>query len=185
MNEDGKNEVLTSGPTADTATEPQNTVVSEDPTEKANTATDRTFTRDEVTKILKKRLERNNKKFWARLGIEGEDKLDEYLESHNKAIKDLEESNAKYGELDSKYKQVFHDYLYLKSGIIPERYGDLDKYFENGELTEESLANVLKSHPDFVKPKQTIPQQIGMEQNGQQNRETEKELAEKLLGVKL
>ena len=146
---------------------------------------DRTFTRSEVTEILKKRLVRAKGKLLAKFGIESEDKLDEYLENHNKTIKDLEDSNTKYGELNGKYKKVYHDYLYLKNDVIPEKYADLDKCFENSELNEENLVGVLKSHPEFVKPKQVIPQQIGTQQNDQQTKVTEKELAEKLLGVKL
>lgn len=166
-------------------TQLENTEPEGNPNENDGKPTDRTFTRSEVTEILKKRLVRAKSKLLAKFGIESEDKLDEYLENHNKTIKDLEDSNNKYGELDGKYKKVYHDYLYLKNDVIPEKYADLDKYFENSELNEENLAGILKSHPEFVKPKQAIPQQIGQQQNGQQSKVTEKELAEKLLGVKL
>jgi hypothetical protein len=166
-------------------TQLENKVPEGNPNENDGKPTDRTFTRSEVTEILKKRLVRAKSKLLAKFGIESEDKLDEYLENHNKTIKDLEDSNNKYGELDVQYKKLFHDYLYLKNDVIPEKYADLDKYFENSELNEENLAGILKSHPEFVKPKQAIPQQIGQQQNGQQSKVTEKELAEKLLGVKL
>lgn len=165
--------------------QPESQDPGENPNENDGKPQDRTFTRSEVTEILKKRLVRAKGKLLAKFGIESEDKLDEYLENHNKTIKDLEDSNSKYGELDGRYKKVFHDYLYLKNDVIPEKYADLDKYFKNSELNEESLSGVLKSHPEFVKPKQVIPQQIGQQQNEQQTKVTEKELAEKLLGVKL
>lgn len=182
MIEDGNLQEQTSAPentVTDTQTNVSNTP---NPAEKPQ---DRTFTRDEVTEILKKRLERSEKKLWTKLGIEGKDKLDEYLENHNKTIKDLEDSNIKYDELDNKYKQLYRDYVYLKNDVIPEKYADLDKHFTSNELTEDNLLNILKNHPEFVKPKQVIPQQIGQQQNGQQTQTTEKELAEKLFGVKL
>ena len=192
MNIDGNTQEQTSVPEntaaatqqndSGTAADPKEIVAAEKPAGEKHK--DRLFTRDEVTKILKKRLERNNKKLWSKLGIEGEDKLDEYLSGNAKAAKDLEDSNAKYSELEGKYKQTLRDYLYLKSGVIPEKYADLDGSFENGEMDEEKLAKVLKEHPEFLMPKKTVPQQLGQRQNEQQTRETERELAEKLFHVK-
>ena len=154
------------------------------PIEEDNPTPDRTFTRDEVTTIVKKRTERAVNKILEKFGIENKDKIQEYLDSYNKSLQDLEELKGKYGELDNQYKSLNREHLYLKNNIIPEKYGDLDKEFIDG-LTEEKLLEVIKSHPEFVKPKVTIPEKLGSSAEGDKREVTEKELAEKIFGVKL
>ena len=182
---DGETEVTsTSTETVEptTTTEPENN--GGNPEENNPTPQDRTFTRDEVTTIVKKRIERAINKLLEKFGIENKDKIQEYLDSHNKSLKDLEEMTGKYNDLDSKYKSQMREYLYLKNNIIPEKYDDLDKNFVDG-LTEEKLLEVIKNHPEFVKPKVTIPEKIGQGKEGEgKGGITEKEYAEKIFGVK-
>lgn len=184
---DGEESVVTSatteteGTTTPTETEQNNEASA---VEESNPTPDRTFTRDEVTTIVKKRTERAINKILEKFGIENKDKIQEYLDSHNKSLQDLEELKGKYGELDNQYKSLNREHLYLKNNIIPEKYGDLDKEFIDG-LTEEKLLEVLKNHPEFVKPKVVIPEKLGATAEGGKQEMSEKEMAEKLFGVKL
>lgn len=184
---DGEESVVTSatteteGTATPTETEQNNEVSA---VEESNPTPDRTFTRDEVTTIVKKRTERAINKILEKFGIENKDKIQEYLDSHNKSLQDLEELTGKYNELDNKYKSLNREHLYLKNNIIPEKYGDLDKEFIDG-LTEEKLLEVLKNHPEFVKPKVVIPEKLGATAEGGKQEMSEKEMAEKLFGVKL
>lgn len=183
---DGEENVVTS--TTTEVTEPVTPETTEqnasNTVEESNPTQDRTFTRDEVTTIVKKRTERAINKILEKFGIENKDKIQEYLDSHNKSLQDLEELTGKYNNLDNEYKSLKREHLYLKNNIIPEKYGDLDKEFVDG-LTEEKLLEVLKNHPEFIKPKVIIPEKLGSSSEGGKQEATEKELAEKIFGVKL
>ena len=184
---DGEETVVTS--TTTEATEPVTTEVPEqtqesNTVEENNPTQDRTFTRDEVTTIVKKRTERAINKILEKFGIENKDKIQEYLDSYNKSLQHLEELKGKYGELDNQYKSLNREHLYLKNNIIPEKYGDLDREFIDG-LTEEKLLAVLKNHPEFVKPKVVIPEKLGASAEGGKQEMSEKEMAERLFNVKL
>lgn len=185
---DGEENVVTSTTTEDTENvTPESTEQQTDNSnavEETNPTPDRTFTRDEVTAIVKKRTERAIAKILEKFGIENKDKIQEYLDSHNKSLQDLEELTGKYNELDNQYKSLNREHLYLKNNIIPEKYGDLDKQFVDG-LTEEKLLEVLKNHPEYIKPKVVIPEKLGATAEGGKQEMTEKEMAEKLFGVKL
>lgn len=178
---DGEEDVVTS--TTTETTDPVTTEVSEEQNQESNTVEennptpDRTFTRDEVTTIVKKRTERAINKILEKFGIENKDKIQDYLDSYNKSLQDLEELKGKYGALN-------REHLYLKNNILPEKYGDLDKEFTDG-LTEEKLLEVLKNHPEFIKPKVVIPEKLGASAEGDRREMTEKEMAEKLFNVKL
>ena len=185
MLEDGLNGV-TSAPT-ETET-PAASTESEQPIKasteaETNPPADRTFTRDEVTTIVKKRIERAENKLLGKFGIENKDKIQEYLDNHNKSLKDLEDLTGKYGELEGQFKSLNREHLYLKNNIIPDKYGDLDKQFTD-DLTEEKLIEVLKKHPEFIKPKVVVPETLGSTKEGNKTDITEQQMAEKLFGVK-
>lgn len=158
-------------------TEPTN------PPEENEPPTDRMFSRDEVTTIVKKRNERAVRNILKEFGLENKEQIKEYLDKITKANADLTELQGKYSDLDNKYKSQNREYLYLKNNIVPEKYGDLDKEFVD-ELTEEKLLEVLKNHPEFVKPKVVIPEKLGQTIT-QKPQMTDKERAEKYLHVKL
>ena len=181
---DGENEVTSASTESEEQVASTETEKTEsNPIEETNPTPDRTFTRDEVTTIVKKRTERAVNKILEKFGIESKDKIQDYLENHNKSLKDLEDMTNRLNELDGKYKSLSREHLYLKNNIIPEKYGDLDKEF-NDDLTEEKLIEVLKNHPEFVKPKTVIPEKLGADKVGDKGGLTEQQLAEKLFGVK-
>ena len=143
---DGEETVVTSttteteGITTPTETEQQNNESSA--VEESNPTPDRTFTRDEVTTIVKKRIERAINKILEKFGIEDKDKIQEYLDSHNKSLQDLEELTGRYNDLDSRYKSLNREHLYLKNNILPEKYEELDREFIDGLITEEKILEI-------------------------------------------
>ena len=183
---DGENVVTSTTTETEGNTTPEETeqTTTSSDVQETNPTPDITFTRDEVTTIVKKRTERAINRILEKFGIESKDKIQEYLDSHNKSLQDLEELTGRYNELDNQYKSLNREHLYLKNNIIPEKYGDLDKEFVDG-LTEEKLLEVLKNHPEFVKPKVIVPEKLGAASEGGKQEMSEKELAEKLFGVKL
>ena len=121
---------------------------------------DRTFTRDEVTNILQKRLDRYRNSMYIKYGVK--DSRDEALET----------------------------VAFLRNNINQDKIDDIKTYFKGKGLqfTEDELKRQLESHPEWIKqapvqnnkPKTTVTP-IGTPNNGPVDR-SEHDLAKKIFG---
>ena len=153
------------------------------------------FTKDEVNKLMQKRVERSHQAFFNRYGVKDLDELDallgksQQLDETTEKLTDSEnrynELQTKYGDLENQHKDLTKRYAYSKGNINPERYSDIETYFKgkNLEINEDTLTQELKTHKDWANKPVTITS-IGAE-NAQTPEVNEAELASRYFGVDL
>ena len=151
--------------------------------EEATAQPDRTFTRDEVTSILRGRLERANKSLYDKYGVKNAEEFNA-----------LFEKAKSYDTLKNERDDFAQKIAFLENNIEPSRYEDIKTYFKGKGMVfdGEVLKTLLDTHPEWVKkienninttPKTTISK-LGSEISTKPN-VTDKERAEKLFGMKL
>lgn len=145
---------------------------------------DRTFTRDEVTRILKRRIDRYQNQMFKKYGVENSEGLDSLFEKA-KGYDDILKSRDEYAE-----KVAF-----MGNNINPDRYDDIRTYFKGKGLqfSEDELKRQLETHAEWVKqaPVQQAPSKpvttitpVGTPSNGPVDR-SEQEIAKKVFGSDL
>jgi len=142
---------------------------------------ERTFSRDEVTRILKRRIDRYQKSVFTKYGVKDASEFDSLFQKA-KGYDDIVKSKDELAE-----KVAF-----LENNINPERYDDVRTYFKGKGLpfTEEGLKTALESHPEWLKqaPESAKPSKptttirsVGTEPRSPSAKD-EKEIAKKLFG---
>lgn len=173
--EENQVNVVTEQQTAD-AGAVQNPTPTTEPTD--NGSGDRTFTRDEVTQILKKRLDRFKNSVYAKYGAKDSTELDALFEK------------AKgYDDILKSRDELTETLAFLRNNINQDKVDDIRTYFKGKGLqfTEDALKQQLETHPEWLnksevgKPKTTITT-IGTEQQSKVP-VGEKEMAEKMFGM--
>lgn len=140
------------------------------------TPPDRTFTRDEVTQILKKRIDRYSNSMYKKYGVKDSAELDSLFEKA-KGYDDISRQNS---ELSEKI-------AFLSNNINPDRYDDIRTYFKGKGLTfsEDLLKTHLTNHPEWLNKstvaKPTTVIKVGNESTAK-TQSSEKELAKRLYG---
>lgn len=167
--------------TTDTAVEPT--------PQPADTVTAETsYTKDQVTEMIKSRVDRSHQSFLKRYGVESLEDLDKKVADLN----ELEGTKTKLTELEkdllnakNDLATVRRDNAFLRNNINPEKYNDIIAHFKGNELelTEEELLKALPSHPEWLKPVTTI-QTLGKEKIETPSPD-ERERASEILGVDL
>lgn len=145
---------------------------------------DRTFTRDEVTTILRRRLERANNSLYQKY-----------------SVKDVNEFNAlldkakSYDSLKQERDSFSERIAFMSNNINPDRYEDVRTYFKGkGMIFDEGvLKGLLESHPEWVNkaaepvvnntPKTTV-KVLGTESHPA-SKPSDQARAEKMFGFKL
>jgi hypothetical protein len=141
---------------------------------------DRTFTRDEVTNILKRRIDRYQNSVFNKYGVKDSAGLDDLF---NKA--------KEHDDLIKARDEALEKVAFLGNNIDPDRYDDIRTYFKGKGLqfTEDALKQHLESHPEWVKqvqqsvnekPKTTITT-VGTAIHTP-NSKSEQEMAKKIFG---
>ena len=143
---------------------------------------DRTFTRNEVTAILRSRLERANRSLYDKYSVKNADELEA-----------LFEKAKNYDALKTERDDFAQKISFMENNIKPDRYEDIKTYFKGKGMVfdGEVLKTLLDTHPEWVntvvketsKPQKTTISKLGSEQSSKPNI-TEKEVAEKLFGMK-
>ena len=144
---------------------------------------DRTFTRDEVTKILKRRLDRYQNSMYTKYGVKDSTEFDS-----------LFEKAKSYDDLVKSRDEALEKVAFLGNNINPDRYDDIRTYFKGKGLqfTEDELKRQLESHPEWIKqqapttnskPTTTITP-IGTPASGPVDR-SEHDLAKRIFGEDL
>lgn len=145
---------------------------------------DRTFTRDEVTRILKRRIDRYQNNVFTKYGVKDSTELDALFEK------------AKgYDDIIKSRDELTEKVAFLENNINPERYDDVRTYFKGKGLpfTEEGLKTALESHPEWLKqaPEAAKPSKpittirsVGTEPKSR-SASDEREIAKKIYGEDL
>lgn len=130
------------------------------------------YTKEDVTKYIIQKGERVKAALCKKLGVKSLDELEEMKNNHISREEELSRINLENADLK-------REIAFLKNSIDPNRYDDVKAYFKgtDTDLTEESLIEALKNHPEWLKKevKQTTITAVGRD-NG--NQETENDLKE-------
>lgn len=144
-----------------------------------------TYTKDDVVRLMKKRVERSHNSFYKRYGVKDLQGLDD-LFSRARSYNDM---NAQFGEIQMKNSELARENAFLKNNINPEKYNDIIAYFKGNDLnfSEEELLKALGTHPEWLKPSNvptTTIKTLGSEAHTMPAVD-EKAIASKLFGVDL
>lgn len=139
--------VVTEQPTGQQGTEPANKSVTGQ--QSAPQQPDRTFTRDEVTKILRNRLDRYQNSVYRKYGVKN---LDEFNSLFEKA--------KGYDDVIKSRDEALETVAFLRNNINPDKYDDVKTYFKGKGLqfTEDALKQQLESHPEWLKKTSSVNQ---------------------------
>lgn len=160
-----------------------------------NRVTPETFTKERVNELMQRRVERSHQAFFTRYGVKDLNELDDLfgraksVDGLNQKIEELTKSGtdlqAKFDELTSQNRELSKKYAFSSRNIRPELYGDIETFFKGKglDITEETLNEELKTHPDWYNKAGTITP-LGAESH-QSDEVSEREQASKLLGVEL
>lgn len=160
----------------ETSTEPTPTV--------DNPVTERTWTKNQIVDMMKRRVARSHNAFFKRYGVQDLKGLDELFENSKK----FSSMNDEFGKLQLTNNELKRENAFLRNNINPSKYDDIIAYFKGNNLdfSEDELLKALPTHNEWLK--QTAPvttiQSLGSEAHTlpQTN---EAEIASRLLGVKL
>ena len=154
------------------------------PAVEETTPSPRTYTKEEVQDLMKKRVERSHKAFFTRYGVNDLKGLDDLMHK-SKSFSDME---TEYGAIQLRNSELARENAFLKNNINPEKYDDIITHFKGAgiDFSEEQLLEALKTHPEWLKvqPQVTTIQEMGSEFHDK-NKPDERDVASKLLGVKL
>lgn len=154
----------------------------------ASTPAEQTFTKSQVNDLMKKRVQRSHNAFFNRYGVKDLKEMDDLFGkagSYDAVKAETDELNRKYGELDNQYKDLNKRYGYKSCNIDEKKIADIETYFKGKgiDISEETLRQELKAHPDWVNKVSTI-QQLGAESATPSEKDMRAE-ASRLFGVKL
>ena len=147
----------------------------------------KTFTQEQVNKIMRSRLERDRLSFLNRYGVKDRDGLDSLIgkaQSYDIMKERYIASKTKISELEERL-------AFMSNGINPDREDDIRAYFKGKglEFNEEALINALETHPEWRKvvesdnkPKTTI-EVFGVDHKDRNIPETETEKMNRIFGL--
>ena len=147
----------------------------------------KTFTQEQVNKIMRSRLERDRLSFLNRYGVKDRDGLDSLI---GKA-QSYDVMKERYGAAKTKIAELEERLAFMSNGINPDREDDIRAYFKGKglEFNEETLVNELETHPEWRKivesdetPKTTI-QVLGVEHRDRNIPETDAEKQRRIFGI--
>lgn len=160
------------------ATEGQTTGVDSKP--------ERTFTQSQVNELMKKRVDRSHNAFFTRYGVKDLAELDDMfgkVNSYDSLQKEYDDFKLANADKDNQIRELTKKYAYKVGNVNPEKTNDIETYFKgkNLEIDENTLAEELKTHPEWVTKVSSI-QPLGAESAPTQTVD-ERELASKYFGV--
>ena len=147
----------------------------------------KTFTQEQVNKIMRSRLERDRNALLTRYGVKDRDGLDSLI---GKA-QSYDIMKERYEAKENENYQLKERLAFMSNNINPDREDDIRAYFKGKglEFNEETLVNELETHPEWRKvvevddkPKTTI-QVLGVEHRDRNVPETDYEKRQRIFGV--
>jgi hypothetical protein len=154
-------------PTNTPKADPVDPKANQDP-EKKDPATpqkpERKYSKEEVTTILKKRLERFQAGFFQKYGVKNSQELDALYEKH----KDYDALVTERDGLKESHAQMSEKVAFLENNVDPNRYDDIRTHFKGlGQSFDSAiLGEMIKTHPEWVKKSATNVQQTTIKQVG-------------------
>lgn len=127
-----------------------------------------TYTKEQVTNIMKRRVERSHNAFFKRYNVKDLDELDGVFNSIGDLKNQIGELTTSNGELTKKI-------ALLENDIDPAKYDEIDRYFGDNFNADE-----LVKHPEWRKARINV---MGNEKPDKKD-ETNQELAERIFGMK-
>lgn len=174
-------------PTAETTTETVATegTAEQTPSVEPTVAPERTYTKQEVIDMMKRRVGRSHNAFFKRYGVQDLKGLDELFENSKK----FSSMNDEFGKIQLRNSELMRENAFLRNNINPDKYDDIIAHFKgnNVEFSEEELLKALVNHPEWLKQQaapQTTIRALGAEAHTMPAAD-EASMASKLLGVKL
>ena len=133
--------------TAEVESQNVNSVEEVPPTQ--DETSERLYSRQDVERIMRKRVERSHNSFFKRYGVTDLKGLDDLFDQ-SKKFKSMQDE---YGAIQLKNSELFQENAFLRNNISPERYADIRAYFKGSDIpfTEEALLQALATHPEWVK----------------------------------
>lgn len=152
-------------------------------TEPTTPQAERTWTKQQITEMMKKRVARSHQAFFNRYGVQDLKGLDELFENSKK----FNSMNDEFGKLQLRNSELARENAFLRNNINPDKYNDIIAYFKgnNLEFSEDELLKALPTHNEWLKqsaPVTTISS-LGSEAHTMPKVD-EADLAGRLLGVK-
>lgn len=149
---------------------------------------EKTYTKDQVNEMMKKRVERSHNAFFTRYGVKdlaGLDNLFGSAVNYDKTKLERDELSQKYADLETQHKDLNKRYAYKVGNIDENKIADIETYFKGKgiDINENSLMEELKTHPDWVHKVATI-KQLGAEVNTPEEKDMRQEAA-RIFGVNL
>ena len=122
---------------------------------------EQTFTKEQVNRLMQKRVERSHNAFFNRYGVKNLEELDNLVgksRSYDATMQLNAEWEKKYNDLSTQHTDLTKKYVFQSKNINPKKFGDIETYFKgkNIPIDENSLTEELKNHPDWVNKTQTI-----------------------------
>lgn len=146
---------------------------------------EKTYTKEQVINMMKKRVARSHSAFFKRYGVEDLKGLDGLFENSKK----YSSMNDEFGKIQLRNSELLRENAFLRNNINPDKYNDIVAYFKGNDLefSEEELLKALPTHQEWLKqvsaPQQTTITALGSEAHTVPG-EDESVKASRLLGVK-
>ena len=156
---------------------------------------ERSYTKSQINEMMHKRIEKSHKAFFNRYGVKDLAELDELFgqagsygplkQQFDELTKSNGELQTAHDELNNQIKDLRKRYAYKVGNVNPEKTSDIETYFKgkNLEIDENTLAEELKTHPEWVTKVSSI-QPLGAEAVPTPTLD-ERELARKYFNVNL
>lgn len=108
------------------------------------------YNRQQITEMMKRRVERSHNAFFKRYGVANLKELDDKFALAGK----YDELNTQFAPIQAKNLELVRENAFLRNNINPERYDDIIAYFKGKDLefSEEGLLEAVKTHPEWLKP---------------------------------
>lgn len=113
----------------------------------------RTFTEEEVNKIMQKRVNRSHQSFFDRYNVKDLKELDEKFGLIDLLTTDKENLSKENETLTVEKNELLEKLAFIENDINPERVEDVKAYFKgkNIVLDGENLKTELATHPEWKK----------------------------------
>lgn len=115
----------------------------------SNPEPERTWTKDQIVEMMKRRVARSHKAFFTRYGVQDLQELDNLFEQSKK----FNSMNDEFGKIQLKNSELMRENAFLRNNINPDKYSDIIAYFKgnNIDFSEEELLKALPTHNEWLK----------------------------------
>ena len=149
---------------------------------------EKTFTKSQVNDLMQRRIQRSHQAFFNRYGVKDLNEMDNLFgqaSSYGPLKQEFDNLTNSHNELNNQFKDLVKRYAYKVGNVNPEKTSDIETYFKgkNLEINENTLAEELKTHPEWVTKVSSI-QPLGAEAQPTPTMD-ERELASRYFGVNL